>query len=60
MYAEGGFYNWLGHPQIVGRPSRVRMLERLIQLILGKRRVWWPKPVELAQFWLDRSAGERR
>ncbi len=49
-------YNWLGHPQIVGRPSRVRMLERLIQLVLGKRSVWWPKPIELARFWLARTA----
>jgi peptidoglycan/xylan/chitin deacetylase (PgdA/CDA1 family) len=30
MYAEGGFFNWLGHPQVVGRPSRMRMVERLI------------------------------
>jgi peptidoglycan/xylan/chitin deacetylase (PgdA/CDA1 family) len=60
MYAEGGFYNWLGHPQIVGRPSRVRMLERLIQLILGKRSVWWPKPIDLARFWLARTNGESR
>jgi peptidoglycan/xylan/chitin deacetylase (PgdA/CDA1 family) len=56
LYAEGGFFNWLGHPQIIGRPSRLRMVERLIQLILGKGRVWWPRPVDLARFWLERSA----
>jgi peptidoglycan/xylan/chitin deacetylase (PgdA/CDA1 family) len=55
LYAEGGFFNWLGHPQIIGRPSRLRMVERLVQLILGKRRVWWPRPGELAHFWLERS-----
>jgi len=53
LYAEGGFFNWLGHPQIIGRPSRLRTIERLIQLIRGKGRVWWPRPVELARFWLD-------
>jgi peptidoglycan/xylan/chitin deacetylase (PgdA/CDA1 family) len=55
LYAEGGFFNWLGHPQIIGRPSRLRMVERLIQLILGKGRVWWPRPVDLARFWLERD-----
>jgi hypothetical protein len=30
----------------------MRMVERLIQKILGKGDVWWPKPIDLAQFWL--------
>ena len=57
MYEEGGFYNWLGHPQIIGRPSRMRMVERLIQRMLGKKDVWWPKPIDLATFWLEKSQG---
>jgi peptidoglycan/xylan/chitin deacetylase (PgdA/CDA1 family) len=52
LYEEGSFFNWLGHPQIVGRPARMRMVERLIRKILGKGDVWWPSPVELARFWL--------
>ncbi len=56
LYAEGGFFNWLAHPQIIGRTSRMRMVERLIQLILGKGRVWWPKPIDLARFWLQKTA----
>ncbi len=61
MYEEGGFYNWLGHPQVVGRPSRMRMVERLIQRMLGKKDVWWPKPIDLAKFWLEKSrAGAAR
>jgi len=60
LYEEGSFFNWLGHPQIIGRPSRMRMVERLIQRILGKGRIWWPRPVELARFWLAREqAGPR-
>jgi peptidoglycan/xylan/chitin deacetylase (PgdA/CDA1 family) len=55
LYGEGGFFNWLAHPQIIGRPSRLRMVERLIQLIRGKGRVWWPRPVDLARFWLERT-----
>ena len=61
MYAEGGFFNWLGHPQVVGRPSRMRMVERLIQRILsktdggGKKDVWWPRPIDIARYWLEKS-----
>ena len=25
-YEEGGFFNWMGHPQVVGRTSRMRMV----------------------------------
>ncbi|HKC08363.1 MAG TPA: ribulose phosphate epimerase, partial [Methylomirabilota bacterium] len=60
LYAEGGFFNWLAHPQIIGRTSRLRMVERLIQLILGKGRVWWPKPIDLARFWLQKTAAAGR
>jgi hypothetical protein len=28
------------HPQIIGRPSRMTLLEDLIQYILGHPRVW--------------------
>jgi peptidoglycan/xylan/chitin deacetylase (PgdA/CDA1 family) len=55
LYAEGSFFNWLGHPQIIGRPARMRMVERLIQRIRDKGDVWWPRPIELARFWLERS-----
>ena len=56
LYEEGSFFNWLGHPQVIGRPARMRMLERLIQKILDKGDVWWPKPLELAEFWLAQSS----
>src|SRR4029450_10598069 len=55
MYAEGGFYTLMGHPQIIGRPSRMRMLERLIRQILGKKDIWFAKPLEVAEFWLERA-----
>ncbi len=56
-HEEGGFYNGLGHPQIIGRPSRMRMVERLVQRMLGKKDVWWPKPIDLAKFWLEKNQG---
>ncbi len=55
-YEEGGFFNLMGHPQVIGRPSRMRMVERLIQHILGKKDVWFALPLELAEFWLEHGA----
>lgn len=48
-YEEGGFFNLMFHPQVMGRPSRMRMLERLVQHILGKRNVWIARPLEIAE-----------
>ncbi len=55
-YAEGGFFNLMMHPQVMGRPSRMRMLERLIQHILGKKDVWIARPIEIAEHWLARGS----
>jgi len=33
----------------------MRMVERLIQRMLGKKDIWWPKPIDLAKFWLEKS-----
>lgn len=51
-YAEGGFFNLMLHPQVMGRPSRMRMLERLIEHMRGKKDVWFARPLELAEYWL--------
>jgi peptidoglycan/xylan/chitin deacetylase (PgdA/CDA1 family) len=52
-YEEGGFFNLMGHPQVIGRPSRMRMLERLIQHILGKKDVWIAPPLAVAEHYLS-------
>jgi len=52
-YAEGGFFNLMGHPQVIGRPSRMRMVERLIQHILEKKDVWIARPIEIAEHYLS-------
>ena len=52
-YEEGGFFNVMGHPQVIGRPSRMRMVERLIQYILAKKDVWIARPIEIAEHYLS-------
>ena len=52
-YEEGGFFNVMGHPQVIGRPSRMRMVERLIQHILAKKDVWIARPLEIAEHFLS-------
>jgi peptidoglycan/xylan/chitin deacetylase (PgdA/CDA1 family) len=55
MYDEGGFFNLMGHPQVIGRPSRMRMLERLVRQIIGKKDIWFARPIEVAEFWLTQT-----
>jgi peptidoglycan/xylan/chitin deacetylase (PgdA/CDA1 family) len=55
-YEEGGFFNLMGHPQMIGRPSRLRMLERVIRQIRAKGDVWFATPLEVARFWQARAA----
>ena len=52
-WEEGGFFNLMGHPQVVGRPSRMRMVSRLLELILGKGDVWIARPIEIAEHYLS-------
>lgn len=54
-YEEGGFFNLMMHPQVIGRPSRMRMVERLIGKILEKGDVWIARPIEIAGYWLDQG-----
>jgi peptidoglycan/xylan/chitin deacetylase (PgdA/CDA1 family) len=56
MYDEGGFFNLMGHPQIIGRPSRMRMLERVVRQIRAKGDIWFAPPLEVANFWKSRVA----
>ena len=52
-YEEGGFFNLMGHPQVIGRPARMRMVSRLIELILGKGDVWVATPIQVAEHYLS-------
>jgi peptidoglycan/xylan/chitin deacetylase (PgdA/CDA1 family) len=48
----GGAFNLTMHPQIIGHPSRLRMLRRLIQVIRGLDNVWVATCEEVARHWL--------
>ena len=50
MYAldEGCLYNMINHPQLIGRASRILLLERLIRYIRQFPNVWIATPIELA------------
>src|SRR3972149_4108390 len=53
-----GFHEWGGlftltcHPQVIGHPSRLRMLRRLIRVVKRHRGVWWATASEVAAHWL--------
>lgn len=51
IYHHGGLFNLTMHPQLIGRPGRLRMLERLIKYIRGFEGVWFATGAEVAAFW---------
>ncbi|MHA2366263.1 MAG: polysaccharide deacetylase family protein [Candidatus Hodarchaeales archaeon] len=53
VYEENLYFMLVMHPQIMGIPSRAKMLEKLIQLMSSKKDVWFATPSEVAQFWMD-------
>ena len=48
LYREDRYFCLAMHPQIIGRPSRITLLEELIQYILGHPRVWLARCDEVA------------
>ena len=53
VYEEGLYFMLTMHPQIMGVPSRSKMLERLIQLMKSKGDVWIATPKEIAEYYLQ-------
>lgn len=51
----GGLFNLTMHPQLIGHPSRLRMLRRLIRLLKERDDVWLATCQEVASFWLSRG-----
>jgi len=60
VYADGGYYNLMMHPQVIGRHHRMRMVERLVRRMKAKGDVWFTTPVEIARYWADHLAGDTR
>lgn len=51
MHEEMGYFHLVMHPQIIGRPSRTRMLDRLIGHMKDKGDVWFARPIDLVEHW---------
>ena len=45
------------HPQIIGRYHRLKMLEQLIEHILGHEKVWFTTCTRAVTDWLTRHKG---
>jgi len=58
LYAERGDAVFLitCHPQVIGRPHRMQMLERLIIHILQHEGIWFAQMHEIAQLYHDQKA----
>lgn len=54
-YERGLLLNFAMHPQIIGRPHRIKMLEDVIQHIKGHSDVWIAQPKEVARYWRDQQ-----
>src|SRR5436309_1703409 len=47
FYEWGGLFNLACHPQVIGHPSRLLMLRRLIRFVKRHRGVWWATASEV-------------
>ncbi|MFW6074657.1 MAG: polysaccharide deacetylase family protein [Chloroflexota bacterium] len=53
IYEYGGLFNLTMHPQIIGRPGRMLMLDRLVNEISRFPEVWWATGREIAEYWMQ-------
>ena len=51
IYRYGGLFNLTMHPQIIGRPGRMLMLERFIDYMCGFPGLWFATGQEVADYW---------
>jgi putative urate catabolism protein len=53
LYAEGGRMMSVGlHCRLVGRPGRLKSLERFIKYVKSKPQVWIARRIDIARHWL--------
>jgi len=55
MCEWGGLFNLTCHPQVIGHPSRLRMLRALIRFIKEREGVWWGRGRDVAEHWLAKA-----
>jgi peptidoglycan-N-acetylglucosamine deacetylase len=53
IYALGGHFNLTVHPQFIGRPGRLRMLERVLAEIFSYPDVWAAPLRDVARYWQE-------
>lgn len=58
IYRYGGLFNLTMHPQIIGRPGRLLMLERVIDRIASYPHVWFATGSEVADYWREHGQAE--
>lgn len=51
IYRYGGLYNLTMHPQLIGRPGRMLMLERVLDFIGGFPDVWFATGQQITEYW---------
>lgn len=51
LYKEGGCFTLTMHPQLIGRASRINMLEKIIQYMMGFPGVWFTNFNEVTDTW---------
>jgi peptidoglycan/xylan/chitin deacetylase (PgdA/CDA1 family) len=56
IYRFGGLFNLTMHPQLIGRPGRLLMLQQLIDFIRGFPHVWFATGSEVADYWAQHVA----
>jgi peptidoglycan/xylan/chitin deacetylase (PgdA/CDA1 family) len=50
VYADGGYFGLTMHPQIIGRPARLMMLDELLEWMRGFDGVWFATCGEIAAY----------
>ena len=55
FYEFGGLFNLTCHPQVIGHPSRLLMLRRLVRFMRRHRGVWFATASEVADLWMARE-----
>jgi peptidoglycan/xylan/chitin deacetylase (PgdA/CDA1 family) len=53
IYRQGGLFNLVCHPQVIGRPSRLTLLRDFIDYTLKFPRVWYATGREVAEAWIQ-------
>ena len=53
IYRQGGLFNLVCHPQVIGRPSRLTLLREFIDFTLSFPKVWYATGREVAKVWIE-------